>query len=447
MIRIFDYEMNFLAEIDNYESLVWRRRWHKPGEFELHININKRNTAELKKGNIILCDNKAGIIRHREIKLDEGGKGSEELVIKGSSLSCMLGRRITLPPPDKAYDRVTGNIETIMKGYIDRNCINPADAKRKIPLLELAPDQTRGIETTYQTRLKQLDEELEKLSLISGLGWNIFPDLANKKWVFDVMQGKDLTAGQTINPPIIFSVDFDNIKAQQFIESESGHKNVAYVGGQGEGVNRAIIETGDDASGLDRLEAFVDARDLEDESNLPERGRQKLAEMKEIRSFDSEIMTEGPFRYKKDWDLGDIVTVRNSSWNMVVDARITEVVEIYEPNGFRLEATFGNNIPTLIEKIKQEMDEPVTEKTSKVSELENDAGYITEGQVLQVTTYTHNQITPASEWVINHNLGRYPSVAVVDSGGNLVIGNVAYVDENQININFTATFSGKAYLN
>jgi hypothetical protein len=447
MIRVFDYELNILAEIDNYESLIWRRRWHKPGEFELHININKRNTAELTKGNIVLCNGEAGIIRHREIKLGEGGKGSEELVIKGSSLSCILGRRITIPPEGMAYDKVTGNTETIMKGYIHRNCINPIDAKRKMPMLEIAPDQARGIETTYQTRLKQLDEELEKLSLISGLGWNIFPDLANKKWVFDVMQGRDLTTGQSISPPVIFSVDFDNIKTQQFIESELGHKNVAYVGGQGEGVNRAITETGEDASGLDRLETFVDARDLEDVNSLPERGKQKLAEMKEIHSFDSEIMTDGPFRYKEDWDLGDVVTVRNSSWNMTLDARITEVVEIYEPNGFRLEATFGSNIPTLIEKIKQEIDEPVIEKISKVSELENDANYITEDQVPQLTTYIHNQIAPASEWIINHNLGRYPSVAVVDSGGTLVFGSVKYIDENIIKVSFCSAFSGRCFLN
>ena len=447
MIRVFDYELNILAEIDNYESLIWRRRWHKPGEFELHINFNKRNTSELKKGNIVVCNDEAGIIRQREIKLDEGGKGSEELIIKGSSLSCILGRRITLPPEGQAYDKVTSNVETIMKSFVDRNCINTVDARRKMPLLELAPDQARGIQTTYQTRLKQLDEELEKLSLVSGLGWDIFLDLTNKKWVFDVMEGRDLTAGQTINPPVIFSVDFDNIKAQQFIESESGHKNVAYVGGQGEGVNRAITETGEDASGLDRLETFVDARDLEDVNSLPERGKQKLAEMKEIHSFDSEIMTDGPFRYKEDWDLGDVVTVRNSSWNMTLDARITEVVEIYEPNGFWLEATFGSNIPTLIEKIKQEMDEPVTEKTSKVSELENDSGYITNADIPQAATYIHSQIAPAAIWMINHELGKHPSVAIVDSAGTVVVGEVEYIDDDTIRASFTAAFAGKAYLN
>ncbi|MGM7685289.1 hypothetical protein ACSVDA_24605 [Cytobacillus sp. Hm23] len=38
-----------------------------------------------------------------------------------------------------------------------------------------------------------------------------------------------------------------------------------------------------------------------------------------------------------------------------MDARITEVTEVYETGGFQLEATFGNAQPTLITKLKQEL--------------------------------------------------------------------------------------------
>lgn len=447
-VKIIDTSFNYLAEVDDYESLIWRRRWHKTGDFEMHINLNKRNAEHLKKGNIVLLEaNKTGIIQHHEITIDEGGKGSEKLVIKGSSLACVLGRRITIPPEGYAYDKMTANAETIMKGYVDRNCINPVDTKRIIPLLGLAIDQARGDKTTYQTRLKQLDEELEKLSLVSGLGWDVYLDIENKKWIFDVFEGKDLTVGQTENPPVIFSVDFDNIEAQQYIESELGYKTTAYVGGQGEGVNRTIIETGKDTTGLGRYETFVDARDIENELELPERGKQKLAELQEIIVFDSEIMTESSFRYEEDWNLGDIVTVQNKKWGITLDTRITEVIEIYERNGFRLGVAFGSNIPTLVEKIKQEIDIPTIEKISKISELENDVGYITDGEIPQAATYVHNQITPLEEWIIAHNLGRYPNTTIIDSAGTVVIGEIWYIDENNIQVSFTSGFSGKAYLN
>jgi len=61
--------------------------------------------------------------------------------------------------------------------------------------------------------------------------------------------------------------------------------------------------------------------------------------------------------------------------------------------------------------------------------------------------YTHNQVATATTWSITHNLNKYPSVSVVDSGNNWVIGDVEYINQNQLTITFNAAFSGKAYLN
>ena len=60
-------------------------------------------------------------------------------------------------------------------------------------------------------------------------------------------------------------------------------------------------------------------------------------------------------------------------------------------------------------------------------------------------SYVHNQSTSASIWTISHNLGFFPSVTVVDSGGTTVIGDVSYITENQVSITFSAAFGGKAY--
>lgn len=64
-----------------------------------------------------------------------------------------------------------------------------------------------------------------------------------------------------------------------------------------------------------------------------------------------------------------------------------------------------------------------------------------------VATYTHNQSTASSLWIVSHNLGKFPSVAVVDSAGSVVIGEISYLDGNSISISFSGAFSGKAYLN
>jgi hypothetical protein len=61
--------------------------------------------------------------------------------------------------------------------------------------------------------------------------------------------------------------------------------------------------------------------------------------------------------------------------------------------------------------------------------------------------FTFNQPTPATTWSITHNLGKNPSVSVVDSAGTLVYGEVDYINDNSLIITFSAAFSGKAYLN
>ncbi len=40
-IRIIDKDFNLLGEIDDYESLIFIRRFSRVGEFELHINLEK----------------------------------------------------------------------------------------------------------------------------------------------------------------------------------------------------------------------------------------------------------------------------------------------------------------------------------------------------------------------------------------------------------------------
>lgn len=61
-------------------------------------------------------------------------------------------------------------------------------------------------------------------------------------------------------------------------------------------------------------------------------------------------------------------------------------------------------------------------------------------------SYTHNQLTSSPTWSITHNLGFFPAVTVVDSGNNVVIGDVTYVSQNSLTVAFSASFGGKAYL-
>ena len=62
-------------------------------------------------------------------------------------------------------------------------------------------------------------------------------------------------------------------------------------------------------------------------------------------------------------------------------------------------------------------------------------------------TYVHNQSTPSAVWTIQHNLSKFPSVTAVNINNIESLGEVQYVDANNLTITFSAGFSGKAYLN
>lgn len=61
--------------------------------------------------------------------------------------------------------------------------------------------------------------------------------------------------------------------------------------------------------------------------------------------------------------------------------------------------------------------------------------------------YVFTQAVPSATWTINHNLGKYPSINVVDESNDEVVGAVNYTNNNQIVVTFSAAFSGKAFLN
>jgi len=62
-------------------------------------------------------------------------------------------------------------------------------------------------------------------------------------------------------------------------------------------------------------------------------------------------------------------------------------------------------------------------------------------------TFVFTQNATATTWNIQHNLGKFPSITVIDSGNTVVTGEYTYIDNNNVQLNFSAAFSGKAYLN
>lgn len=363
-LKIFNRELELLGVIDAFTSLIWTRRYYKSGEFELHIPPTDDNIKLLKIENIIYKGgNEAGYIAQRELSLNDNGE--EALVVKGFFMTNYLGRRIN-------WTRIimTGSIENIMRRLVSDNIIKPTDEKRKISSIELGSLNNLAKKTEYQNSFDNIIDCLELLAQEAEYGFGLFFDITNKKLKFNVYEGIDRTINQEVNPPVIFSRTFENIYSQNQTISIENYRNTCLIAGTGEDENRkmtAINET----DGLDRYELFVDARDLSDtetvdgvEKEIPwsryemlliQRGSEKLSEYQLSNVFESKVNQTGNFVYKVDFDLGDIVTCHDHLWGITLDTRITEIEEVYEGNKTEINVTFGNNVPTLIDKIKAKM--------------------------------------------------------------------------------------------
>ena len=284
-----------------------------------------------------------------------------------------MEQRITYPPQHTAYDNKQDDADSLMHHYVTNNVINPVLRHRMMQSLVLGINGKRGETLIWALRYKNLAEELTEIGDLSGLGWNIELDYHLKQYIFKVLEGRNLSTGQSVHSPVIFSPEFNSLGQLTYTESELDFKNVAIVAGQGEGVDRRIIEVGA-GEGFDRYELFVDARDVEEEiqpeegqenpiprpeadiiRDLTNRGNRDLAEHAPEVYMEGQVLTKSPFVYQKDYELGDIVTLQNRDWGITTDARIIEAKEIYEGNGRRIELGFGNKQPTLLDKIGREL--------------------------------------------------------------------------------------------
>ena len=73
--------------------------------------------------------------------------------------------------------------------------------------------------------------------------------------------------------------------------------------------------------------------------------------------------------------------------------------------------------------------------------------FLEEKAIGKTVEYEHEQGEISDCWEIHHNLGRYPTVTVVDSSGTEIIADVKYIDKNTCVVYMNGEFKGTAYLN
>ncbi len=340
------------------------------GYFELTVPSAARHADKLAEGRLVWIDGGAWGIVDR-IRREDGGSG-DFVTASGRELKGLMADRITIPPAFNAiagaqgYDTVTGSTETCMKHYVTANFLNAGQPARVLFGLEVAEDQERGqAEDKYMSRHEVVADVLTALGEAGGLGYRLTPDLGRHKLVFDVSAGQDHRAGQSQRMRVIFDIERKTALSQTYDHDLGDSRNLFYTTMDGaEFADEALTVTytregEEEAAGIRRREMHltVSAETPVAGEEYNELKRLALIQAEQYRpaeSYTCEI-AEGPYRYRQDYQVGDLVTVRHRRWGVTMDTRLTEMQTEYSSSGIRHTATFGTAPLTVFGRLRRQL--------------------------------------------------------------------------------------------
>ena len=359
-----------IGGINQFTSLMCPDKFNGYATFELSAPVTPENKMLLKKGNILWCGGDVAA-KIEIINYDKNEDGEKVFKIKGRTLEQLLTTRIIWG----TYNCVSKSSSTAMYEIVNSQCVNPTALYRKIPFLECAEDEQIGKIISFQKTGGEVYDAIESISKDSDLGFDVLFRPKEKKLIFKVTKGVDRTLTTESNDGsklVFFSTELEDIISSSYYTNNQDEKNLAYVAGEGEGISRKYIISGNSAStGFERKELYVDARDtqsvykdtdgnehtlLDDDYNdlLNDRGIEKLSSCVSIETFEASMRMVGNIQYVYgvDYYKGDTVIIQDDEIGIKVLAKITEVSENFDDE-YELEITFGYSYPTLIEKIKK----------------------------------------------------------------------------------------------
>ena len=357
MVELIVYDKNIepLGIIDTQNSLLWERRFYEAGYFEIHLPPTGDNNAIAETKNYIMRTDaqESGVVLY--VSKTTASDGTTDVTVIGRFLSYLLHGHIV-----RSSVTYTGNAEDIMRQLVDDVCISGAESDI-IDGLRLGAHS--GSENTVTVRLEypDLHDALREIARLSGVGFIIELDPNTGALVFSCRAGKDSSAGQTENPQVIFSPEYDSIvggvSAVNDNSSTVNAVTMRYSGEFGEVVTR-YDPAGKTGTELHEICVTTDqcrTRTVEGVTVLDVPGTiallQALAPQyitPERYEVAASVSRSGSYEYKKDYDIGDIVTVQYEPFGITLDRRIHKIQENYSEIGIETVPVLGDIYPSEI---------------------------------------------------------------------------------------------------
>lgn len=371
-VEIRNTETELVGIIDTAKSIIWRSSYYGVGDFEIYTQATPEARELLQSGNYVTRPDNQEIGIIENINISDSPVDGVMIIASGRFAKSILDRRLiyNLSGTSNSATILRGKVETEVRKIVTNNAISCAfDSRRNIPILELGAlsniplvivDENGNAaqkQVSYDNLLEYSDGVLQEY----GLSARVILDDESKKLQYVVFAGADRSVNNSDgNDPIIFSSEFDNIVSSAYSIDTTQEKNVALIGGEGEGTARFYSLLSGKEIGLARREVWIDASSIsktyKDESEteqtytdaeykafLDEKGKQDMSAMKIVEDFNGGLdVTNGNWIYNRDFALGDIVTVESSRIGVYMDVRILQVTEVQDENGYTVAVDYQN---------------------------------------------------------------------------------------------------------
>lgn len=406
MITVLDDTMRIVDILRKYEYSQYEYKAREIGTFTINAMLDKENLylMDKTKNYYVLLDHDVfGIIE--SIKRESDSETSKVFTIKGSLALKLLEYRVI-----KGQVTFKGKSYKYIEELVKQNLIMSDDENRNIAL---------AVEFENEERLKQVCSMIDK-QVTGGSLWDEISEVAEADklrialrpnvvvintehpqnidgWTLIIGAGEDRTrhrADKTVSS-VVFSQSLSNIANTDYTVDRSKLRNTVYIAGEGEGTDRKWynIDVNSDVTfgerkGWNRKELWVDARDVQSEQDSKKLTDAEYEELMKQRADekakDNDLSEEytatvtditKQYTYKKDYNIGDFVTVADEELGMEIDAQITNVTVTRQNDRdiVDIEFTYGSRIQDVTDII-QDVINKVQNNSTTVKYLENRSG-------------------------------------------------------------------------
>jgi len=358
-VYILDSLLRRERVVDKFLSLIWTERFSSWGDFELVLHSTPETRRLFISGIKLAINESYRVMIVETVENNTDAEGKELLRVSGRSLESMLESRAAKNTLSDLTTEpkwiLTGTPGNIVRQLFHDICVtgnlDPGDVIPFIIEDSIFPEDTIGeptVTVTVSLDPMTLYQAMKDVCDLYDMGFRIVRNFDLAQLYFDVYVGSDRTTSQATLPAVVFSPDLDNLQNTTELTTISGAKNIAYVFSPVGYEVVVPIDVAPDVEGFDRRVLVVKADDITDpdpptaSALMIQRGLEELSKNRAISGFDGELSQNSQYRYGTDYNIGDLVEIRNVD-GVTNKMQVTEQIFVSDSEGERTYPTLSLN--------------------------------------------------------------------------------------------------------